>query len=303
MKQGFCLIFDVLEATDSTLTEFLSSRLAEREVEQLSCAFNEGRISINGLVAPPAQSLVSGQKITLELPDHHEDPVDASWRVLWQNDELMTVFKPALLPVSRTTRNLYQTLISLVRRETVYSDARLLHRMDTETSGVILIAKDQNADKKWKKHFRQLVRRKVYHAWVDGSPVWDQLTFECQLSEKHDSAIRSQVYVVDEQCSAIYLKPKFSKTAFRVIERQAKKSLIECELFTGRKHQIRATLAHLGHPIIGDKIYSQGGRFYLKRLTESLTGDDIAVLGAEHHLLESVLLELDDQLLLDFAER
>ncbi len=297
MTQGFCLRFVVLDATDSTLVEFLSSRLADREVEQLSNAFDEGRIRINGLIAAPAHLLVVGQKITLELPDHHEDPVDAGWRVLWQNDELMTVFKPALLPVSRTTRNLYLTLISLIRRETAYNDARLLHRMDTETSGVILIAKDQNADKKWKKHFQQLVRRKVYHAWVDGNPVWDQLTFECELSEKYDSAIRSQVYVVDEQCLANYLKPKFSKTAFRVIQRQAKKSLIECELFTGRKHQIRATLAHLGHPIIGDKIYSQGGYLYLKRLIQPLTADDIAVLGAEHHLLESVLLELDDQLL------
>lgn len=302
MKQGFCLTFVVLEATDSTLAEFLSSRLAGREVEQLSKAFEERRIRINGSIAQPAHLLVAGQKITLELPDHHEDPVDTNWRVLWQNDELMTVFKPALLPVSRTTRNLYLTLISLIRRETTYNDARLLHRMDTETSGVILIAKDQNADKKWKKHFRQLVRRKVYHAWVDGNPVWDQLTFECELSEKHDSAIRSQVYVVDRQCLAKYRKPKLSKTAFRVIEQQSNRSLIECELFTGRKHQIRATLAHLGHPVIGDKIYSQDGRFYLKRLTQPLTADDIEELGAVHHLLESVLLELDEQLLLGFAE-
>lgn len=298
MTQGFRLTFVVLEATDSTITEFLSSRLVERDAEQLSRAFEESRISINGAIAQPTDSLVVGQKIILALPDHQEAHVDTNWRILWQNDELMTVYKPALLPVSRTTRNLYQTLISLIRRETAYADARLLHRMDTETSGVILIAKDQNADKKWKKHFQQLVRRKVYHAWVEGFPAWDQLTFECELSEKVDSAIRSQMYVVDHSCLADYPKPKSSKTAFRVIKRQTNRSLIECELFTGRKHQIRAHLAHLGYPIIGDKIYSHDGRFYLKRLQQPLTTDDMAVLGADHHLLESVLLELDDQFLL-----
>lgn len=297
MTPGFRLTFVVLGATDSTVTEFLSSRLADYEVEQLSCAFEEGRISMNGLSVQPTHSLVTGQKITLDLPNHEEAPVDVNWRILWQNDELMMVFKPALLPVSRTTRNLYQTLISLIRRETAYADARLLHRMDTETSGVMLIAKDQNADKKWKKHFQQLVRRKVYHAWVDGCPEWDQLTFECELSEKVDSAIRSQMYVVDHSCLADYPKPKSSKTVFRIIKQQMNRSLIECELLTGRKHQIRAHLAHLGYPIIGDKIYSHNGRFYLKRLQQPLTADDMAVLGAEHHLLESVLLELDDQLL------
>lgn len=294
MTQGFRLTFVVLAATDSTVIDFLSSRLAERDVEQLRCAFDEARISVNGFVAQPMQSLVIGEEITVDLPDHQEASVNVKWRILWQNDDLIKVYKPALLPVSRTTRNLYQTLISLIRRETVYSDARLLHRMDTETSGVMLIAKNKCADQKWKKHFQQLVCKKAYHAWVDGNPEWDELTLECELSEKVGSAIRSQVYVVDHSCSTDYLKPKASKTVFQVIERQLNKSLIECELFTGRKHQIRAHLAHLGHPIIGDKIYSHGGRFYLKRLTQPLTANDIAILGAEHHLLESVVLELDE---------
>lgn len=297
MTQGFRLTLVVLASTDSTMTDFLSSRLAQREVEQLHHAFDEGRISVNGFVAVPTQSLTIGQEVILELPDHQEGNVDVNWRILWQNDELIKVYKPALLPVSRTTRNLYNTLISLIRRETVHSDARLLHRMDTETSGVMLVAKNKSADQKWKKVFQQRVRRKVYHAWIDGSPEWNELTLECELSEKVGSAIRSQMYVVDHRCPMDYPKPKFSKTAFRIIERQTNRSLIECELFTGRKHQIRSHLAHLGHPIIGDKIYSHGGRFYLKRLTQPLTAADMVALGAEHHLLEAVALELDESFL------
>jgi 23S rRNA pseudouridine1911/1915/1917 synthase len=64
-------------------------------------------------------------------------------------------------------------------------------------------------------------------------------------------------------------------------------SLIECELFTGRKHQIRAQLAYLGHPIVGDKIYSNGGEFYLKRLDKTLCEADHERLLTPHHLLHA----------------
>lgn len=64
-------------------------------------------------------------------------------------------------------------------------------------------------------------------------------------------------------------------------------------MLTGRKHQLRAQLAHLGHAIIGDKIYSQQGRFYLKRLEQDLTAEDYRTLGAEHHLLHAYQLQLD----------
>jgi RluA family pseudouridine synthase len=292
---SFCLVFSVFYKSSQNLLEFLSLRLARHDIEQLGYAFKCGNICVDGRVAYPDQVLICGQQVTVNLREHQEADVDSRWRVLWQNDELLKVYKPALLPVSRTTRNLYQTLISLVRRETPFLNAQLLHRLDTETSGVILLAKDSVADKKWKKHLDQLIIRKIYHAWVAGLPEWDQVTFECELSEKKGSEIRSQMYVVDPQHRECYLKPKVSKTAFRVLQRQTGRALIECELFTGRKHQIRAQLAYLGYPIIGDKIYSHDGQFYLKRLEQPLSDDDFAILGTPHHLLESKTIELNTE--------
>lgn len=294
---GFCIAFIVFSELPQYLLAFLSLRLARHDVDQLDHAFENEQVCVDGRVAYPDQILISGQKVTLNLRGHQEADVDSRWQVLWQNDELLKVYKPALLPVSRTTRNLYQTLISLVRRETPFVNAQLLHRLDTETSGVILLAKDSAADKKWKKCLEQLIVKKVYHAWVAGLPEWNQMTFECELSEKKGSEIRSQMYVVGSQLRDCYLKPKVSKTAFKVLERQGNKALIECELFTGRKHQIRAQLAHLGYPIIGDKIYSHDGHFYLKRLEQPLTGHDFSILGAQHHQLESKIIELNTELL------
>ncbi|MCO4758309.1 MAG: RNA pseudouridine synthase [Oceanospirillaceae bacterium] len=224
------------------------------------------------------------------MPGHWEGAVDTQWYKVWENAEILAVYKPALLPVSRTTRNLYNTLIQLVRRQTPFYDAHLLHRLDTETDGLILIAKDKDADRKWKKQLDQLIERKIYHAVVSGHPEWLSTEFECELSERLDSAIRSQVYVAGAQSSALYRKPRWSKTAFRVLSRDDDTSLIECELFTGRKHQIRTQLAFLGYPIIGDKIYAHDGRFYLKRLEAPLSEGDYEVLQSSHHRLTAVEL-------------
>ena len=290
-------VYDQLElgmgmGMDQTVSSFLESRLVERDSAQLQEYFLQGFIQLNGKQAAHDQRLKSGDEVLVGLPHHREAEVNTDWKLLWENDELMAVYKPPLLPVSRTTRNLYHTLISLIRRETPYADAHLLHRLDTETSGVMLIAKDKAADKKWKKQLDTLMSKKIYHAWVYGLPEWEELTFECLLAEKEGSLIRSQVYVVDDENIDAFRKPKKSKTAFRVIEREAERSLIECEIFTGRKHQIRAQLAHLGHPVVGDKVYAHLGAYYLKRLNNPLTEEDYRLLGGDFHKLSAVCPEL-----------
>lgn len=289
---GFRLCFEAYQA-ESSLFHFLYARLSKNHQQQLLQLFEGERVSVDGEVATSKQSLKVGQKVEVFLSDHQEEPVDDHWKVLWENNELMAVYKPHLLPVSRTTRNLYNTLISLIRRQTPFANAHLLHRLDTETAGIVLIAKNSATDKKWKPNLDKLITRKIYHAWVSGSPEWDEHLCECALSEKIDSPIRSQVYVVDPENPQQYPKPKQSKTAFRVLKREQRRSLIECELFTGRKHQIRAQLAYLGHPIIGDKIYSQGGKFYLKRLESGLTDQDFTALGATSHRLTAVEIEIN----------
>jgi len=293
---NFRLSFDVLSA-EFSVSDFLYSRLATNHQQQLDTLFEQGLIRVDGECVTSTHKLQPGQKVEVTLPDHQEEPVDTQWYKLWENDELMAVHKPHLLPVSRTTRNLYNTLISLIRRQTPYATAHLLHRLDAETSGIVLIAKTAAADKKWKPQLGQLITRKVYQAWVFGNPNWDKKILDCELSEKNDSPIRSQVYVVDQARSELYPKPKQSKTAFRVLQREGSRSLIECELYTGRKHQIRVHLAHLGYPIIGDKIYALSGQFYLKRLKAPLQSDDFNKLGSEYQLLEAsrLGLNIDDE--------
>lgn len=286
--QSFSLKFLVREEDGGNLPDFLRRRIIEAHASQLSALFDSGYVTLDGHRAGQESTIVAGNEVELCLPDHYEEPVATNWQLLWENDELLAVYKPHLLPVSRTTRNLYNTLISLVRRETPFYDARLLHRLDTETAGVILLAKSKAADQKWKPRLDQLIVRKIYHAWVAGMPDWQEKLFECYLSERFGSVIRSQMYVVDSDQSGAFLKPRYSKTAFRVLCSESGTALVECELFTGRKHQIRAQLASLGHPLIGDKLYGHDGYFYLKRIEQGLSCTDFNALGAQHHLLEAV---------------
>ena len=277
-----------------TVMEFIAPRFANHDPDELVRWIEKGRIRLNNRLTTIDHVLASDDQISISFPGHIEEPADCNWRIVWQNHEIMAVYKPHQLPVSRTTRNLYNTLIQLIRRQTPYYDAHLLHRLDTETAGLILIAKDKAADLKWKKQLNTLIEQKIYHAEVQGMPAWNSRIVECELATKEHSAIRSQVYVVDGSEEGGYIKPKWSKTAFRVIAQNADSdsAVIECKLFTGRKHQIRAHLAWLGHPLIGDKIYSHGGQYYLKRLNNPLTGQDLECLGSPHHKLTAVELTI-----------
>jgi 23S rRNA pseudouridine1911/1915/1917 synthase len=245
----------------------------------------QGGITIDGQVISDNLVMLEGQSIAYTVPDYKEGEVDTRWQLLWQNGEIAAVHKPSNLPVSRTTRNVYNTLIQILRRESPWPDAHLLHRLDLETSGIILIGQNKASASKHQPNLPHLIQRKIYHAIVKGSPSWDQLDYQCDLNTSKDSPIRCQMHKVE--------KGKTSQTKFTVLKSNGQYSIVECELMTGRKHQIRAHLSILGHPIVGDKIYSNQGDFYLKRLKDETTQADEDALITPHHLLHAYQVHIN----------
>lgn len=275
--------------------EYLQLFNPSMDDEQVHAWLGSAKITLDTKPASLETPLSANQKLSIYLTEHFEQNVDCRWKALWENDQLMAVYKPAPLAVSRTTRNLYSTLINLVRRQTPYPSAQLLHRLDIETSGVILITKDKTSDSYWKPKIKSLIEEKVYHAIVHGAPQWQNFSCDTLLVERLDSEIRCKMHVVDDTIpETLYKKPKLSKTLFTRLNTQGDYSLIECRLLTGRKHQIRAQLAHLGHPIVGDKIYAHQGHYFLKRLASEhgLTASDYRQLKSTNHLLRAVRVGL-----------
>jgi len=272
------------------LQDFLKFSMPTIKTDDIEKLIINQQCLIDGEVAILNCSIKEAQTISWFMDDYFEDDVDTDWKLLWKNDEILAVHKPANLPVHKTTRNVVNTLVKLVQRESEFSDAHLLHRLDLDTSGIVLLGRTNKDAQFWQPKLSELMLKKVYQAVVYGVPKWKELEFKCYLNTIKESEIRCKMHVLNEG--------KLSETHFKVVATNSDFSIIECELKTGRKHQIRAHLAHLGHPIVGDKIYSNNGEYYLKRLEDNVSEIDDAKLLASHHLLMAYqvdVLDLDNK--------
>lgn len=251
-------------------------------------------LQADGQSANLDQPPIAGQCLEFTIKGYYEPTVNTQWKLLWNSGEeqtskgIIAVHKPHGLAVSRTTRHIVNNLQSLIQAQTPWPNAQLLHRLDADTAGVILLAKDNDSAKFWQPKLAQLMVHKHYWAIVHGSPSWTHTRLVCKLGKRTDSEIRSKMYVVNED-----EKGKLSDSEFTVKAQGNGFSLIKCGLHTGRKHQLRAHLSHLGHPIVGDKIYANNGSYYLRRLNDQLTAEDEKNLLSPHQLLFARELSLD----------
>jgi 23S rRNA pseudouridine1911/1915/1917 synthase len=180
------------------------------------------------------------------------------------------------------------TFVNILRRR-YQQEIHLLHRLDRETSGLILCARNNEYCRRYQKELKNIMTGKYYLAVIRGRLARETVIVDQPLLSKGQGAIRCRMWVAAEG--------KLCHTIFHQIADHNDYSLLLVELLTGRKHQIRAHLAYLGLPLVGDKIYGHDGRYFLKRISEELSVDDYQVLGARNHALHAwaVRLKLDDQ--------
>jgi UPF0176 protein len=242
-----------------SLIEFLEAMRTHLAPAEWIAACQKGRLTRRGERLAPDSIVRAGDYIVHHLPATIEPTVSGDIRVIFEDDAVIVVNKPAPLPVHSCGRFHRNTLSYLLGVAVAPLKLRLVHRLDSDTSGVQVLAKTAQAARKIQLQFEQGQVRKKYVAKIHGHPLRDY--FECQLPISREMGPGGVRVTAEEGDSA--------HTEFHVISRQAEgTALLEVIPHTGRTNQIRAHLWALGFPIAGDPIYQREGKLGELRSTE-----------------------------------
>jgi 23S rRNA pseudouridine1911/1915/1917 synthase len=239
------------------LDRALGELFPEHSRSFLARLVEEGRVRLDARTASkPSQKVEEGQVVVLELPEPVPSSVasqDLPLSILHEDGDLVVLDKPAGLVVHPAAGHADSTLVNALLFHVkdlsgVGGEIRpgIVHRLDKDTSGVMIIAKNDEAHRGLTAAWNTDRVRKEYLALVYGTPSPDRGTIEAPIGR--DPRDRKRMAVVASGRRAV--------TEYELRERLRAVSLVRCRLRTGRTHQIRVHLKHIGHPIVGDPVYS-----------------------------------------------
>lgn len=235
---------------------------------------SDGAVKVDGAVAPKRHRVAEGQRIVIEVPDQAAAPEDVAastdLEIVLEDDDLIVVDKPAGLVVHPAPGHPSGTLVQMLAGTVAGGEdwrAGLVHRLDRDTSGLLLLAKTVEAHAALKAQLEARDVERRYLALVEGRPSSRTGTIDAPIGR--DRRVRTR-HSTDTQT------PRDARTHFTLIESLPRHSLLDVRLDTGRTHQIRVHLEAIGHPVAGDPVYGHGG-----------------VLGLERQFLHAALLAFD----------
>ena len=239
------------------LDQFLAKELPEYSRSRLQQLIRSGFVRLNKQTTRPRQIVRGGDKIHLIEPPLEKiqmRPEPIPLDVLFEDDDLIIINKPTDLTVHPGAGQREHTLVNaLLSHCTTLSGIGgkerpgIVHRLDKETSGCLVVAKNDVAHRELSKQFAARTVEKIYLALVAGKLRKPTGVIEENIG-RHP--------VQRKRMSVSSKRGRAAKTEYRVIHSSDQASLVECRLHSGRTHQIRVHLHHLGHPVLGDKIYA-----------------------------------------------
>ncbi|WP_077196818.1 RluA family pseudouridine synthase [Prevotella ihumii] len=243
------------------IDKFLFERMQHSSRNRIQKAADAGFIHVNNVPVKSNYKVRPEDVITLMLDrPKHDNTIEAEdipLDVVYEDDVLMVINKPAGLVVHPGAGNFHGTLINAIAwhlKDLESFDPNdpevgLVHRIDKDTSGLLLIAKTPEAKTHLGKQFFNKTTHRSYNALVWGNFTEEEGRIEGNIGRDPKDRLRMTVFPTDSGIG------KSAVTHFKVLERFGYTTLIECVLETGRTHQIRAHLKHIGHPLFGDERY------------------------------------------------
>lgn len=237
------------------LDVFLAGRCSEISRSRISRLIGSGYATVDGRPAKASLRLTAGQTVALEIPPSSPAalrPSDIPLSIIFEDEDLIVIDKPAGMTVHPAPGNNDRTLANAVVTYApdlggIGGEIRpgIVHRLDKDTSGLIVVAKNERAHAHLSEQFRSRSVGKVYLALAVGHPSPPEADIDAPIGRHpHD---RQRMAVVSTGRPAV--------TRYRVITFYRRASLVEVRPRTGRTHQIRVHLASVGHPVVGDSTY------------------------------------------------
>ena len=237
------------DADGQSVLIYLGRRYRHSTTEEWAARIASGHVLIDGLPAHSEIVLRRGCELAWQRPPWIEPDAPRSFTVLYEDEDLLAVAKPAGLPTLPGADFLQATLLYQVHRYA--PDAAPVHRLGRWTSGLVLCARNHNARTALMRQWSAQEVGKRYRALAGGLPDWDKMTMAAPIGPVPHALLGS--------LHAASANGKSALSHVTVIERRAASFLCDVRIATGRPHQIRIHLAAAGHPLAGDPLYAVGG--------------------------------------------
>lgn len=237
------------DADNLTVLDYLSRRYPHSSSWEWAERIASGRVLIDNQPVPAGSILHRGSELVWQRPPWIEPDAPRSFSVVYEDENLLAVNKPAGLPTLPGANFLQTTLLHLVRAQA--PDAAPLHRLGRWTSGLVLCAKNHASRTELMRQWSANKVGKRYRALAGGSPDQDEMTISTPIGRVPHALLGSV------HAALLTGKPSLSRVI--VLERLAESFLCDVRIATGRPHQIRIHLAAAGYPLKGDPLYKVGG--------------------------------------------